>query len=89
VWWLIVSIGLVLMLANLVLQYGLARLPANQAIVILLVELPAGALAAYWLAGETMRATDWLGGALIVLACLASSRAGATGAPNLRRVLAP
>jgi len=32
------------------------------------------AVAAYYLAGETLRAPDWIGGAFIVLACVASSR---------------
>ncbi len=75
VWWLILAVGLVLAMANGVLQYGLAHVPANQAIVILLIELPIAALAAYLLAGETLRLADWLGGGLIVLASLAASEA--------------
>lgn len=78
VWGMIVFLGLVLMVANLVLQYGLARVPANRAIVILLLELPVAALAAYFLAGESMRWNDWLGGLLIVLSGIAAARRGAT-----------
>jgi len=74
-WLWIVGLGLTLMIANLVLQYGLARITANRAIVILLVELPVGALAAFAFAGELLRWTDFLGGALIILACLASGTA--------------
>jgi len=47
-------------------------MPANRAIVILLFELVVAAVAAYFLAGETMRAQDWMGGALIVAASIAS-----------------
>ncbi len=82
VWWVLVSIGLILMVANLVLQFGLARVSANRAIVILLAELPIAALAAYALAGEHLRWTDAAGGALIVLACLASARAGEESLPS-------
>ena len=39
---------------------------------ILLFELVVAAIAAWWLAGETMRAQDWAGGALIVAASIAS-----------------
>jgi len=57
---------------GIALQYGLSRTPANRAIVILLFELVVAAVAAYLLAGETLRAQDWAGGALIVAASLAS-----------------
>jgi drug/metabolite transporter (DMT)-like permease len=40
--------------------------------VILLFELVVAAFAAYWLAGETLRVQDWIGGALIVCASCAS-----------------
>ena len=71
-WPLVAAIGIVLVAMSLALQYGLARMPANRAIVILLSELVVAAIAAYALAGETLRAQDWLGGALIVAASLAS-----------------
>jgi drug/metabolite transporter (DMT)-like permease len=57
---------------SLALQYGLSRIPANRAIVILLFELVVAAIASYWLAGEILRPQDWIGGALIVAASLAS-----------------
>jgi drug/metabolite transporter (DMT)-like permease len=57
---------------SLSLQYGLSRLPANRAIVILLFELVIAALAAYLLAGEVLRPHEWIGGGLIVAASLAS-----------------
>jgi drug/metabolite transporter (DMT)-like permease len=71
-WPLIAGIAVALLLMGLALQYGLSRLPANRAIVILLSELVVAALAAYLLAGETLRPQDWIGGALVVTATLAS-----------------
>jgi drug/metabolite transporter (DMT)-like permease len=68
---LIAGIACALVAMGLALQYGLTRLPANRAIVILLFELVVAALAAYFLAGETLRLQDWIGGALIVAASLA------------------
>ena len=68
--WLVGAIAVVLVAMSLVLQYGLSRMPANRAIVILLFELVIAAIAAWLLAGETMRAQDWLGGALIIGATL-------------------
>ena len=57
---------------SLALQYGLARMPANRAIVILLSELVVAAAASYGLANEVLRPRDWVGGALIVAASVAS-----------------
>ena len=71
-WQLIGAIGLSLLVMSLMLQYGLSRLPANRAIVILLFELVVAAIAAHYLAGERLRAADWIGGALIASATLAS-----------------
>lgn len=82
---LVVGIGLALVAMSLALQYGLARMPANRAIVILLSELVVAAIAAYLLAGEVLRPGDWVGGALIVAASVASgwlnARRPAPGAP--------
>ncbi len=69
---LVVAIGLALVAMSLSLQYGLARMPATRAIVILLFELVVAAIAAYALAGEVLRVQDWLGGSLIVAASVAS-----------------
>jgi len=66
------TIAAVLVGMSVLMQYGLTRMPANRAIVILLFELVVAAVAAYFLAGETMRAQDWIGGALIVAASIAS-----------------
>lgn len=69
---LVGGIAVALVALGLLLQYGLSRIPANRAIVILLFELAVAAIAAYYLAGETLRAQHWIGGALIVSASLAS-----------------
>ena len=71
---LILALGAALVAMSLALQYGLSRMPANRAIVILLFELVVAATASWLLAGERLRAQDWVGGALIVVATLLTSR---------------
>ena len=71
-WPVWVAVGFALLAMSLALQYGLSRVPANRAIVILLFELVVAAAASWWLAGETLRAQDWIGGALVVAASLVS-----------------
>lgn len=71
-WDIWVPVGFAILAMSLSLQYGLSRVPANRAIVILLFELVVAAVASYWLAGERLRPQDWIGGSLIVLASLAS-----------------
>lgn len=71
-WSVWLPVGLALLVMSLALQFGLTRVPANRAIVILLFELVVAAVASYFLAGEHLRAQDWAGGSLIVLASLAS-----------------
>ena len=70
---LLITGGVLFVMAPLV-QYGLVRMPANRAIVILLSELVFAALTAWWLAGETMGMQEWIGGGLIALAAFKSSR---------------
>jgi drug/metabolite transporter (DMT)-like permease len=69
---LVGGIGASLVAMSLALQYGLARMPANRAIVILLSELVVAAVAAYALAGEVLKPQDWIGGSLIVAASVVS-----------------
>lgn len=69
---IVLGIGVALVVMSLSLQYGLSRLPANRAIVILLFELVVAAFAAYLLSGEVLRPHEWIGGGLIVAASLAS-----------------
>ena len=73
-WALLLAVGLVLLVINPVVQYGLTRVAAGRAIVIFLFELVVAAFASWWLAGETMGAREWLGGGLIVAASLFSAK---------------
>ena len=73
-WGLLLFTGALLVLATLTVQYGLVRIPANRAIVILLMELVVAAFASWLLAGEVMSAREWWGGALIVAASLMSGK---------------
>lgn len=73
--WLLVAItALGLLLATFSVQFGLAHTPANQAIVILLLELVVAGLSSRWLAGEVMDVHEWIGGAMIVAATLFSGK---------------
>jgi len=73
-WPIVAGVGLALVAMSYSLQYGLSRLPANRAIVILLSELVVAAFAAYFLAGEMLKLRDWIGGALIIAATLISAK---------------
>lgn len=73
-WLLLGATGLALVVATLTVQYGVAHIPANRAVVILLTELIWAALSSWWLAGEAMGAREWLGGAMIVSATLLTMR---------------
>jgi drug/metabolite transporter (DMT)-like permease len=70
---LVAAVGIVLMIVNPVVQYGLTRLSASRAVVILLFELVVAAIASWWLAGEAMGLREWFGGGLIVAASLFSA----------------
>ncbi len=65
---LLAVIGIVLATTSVTLQYGLSRLAANRAAVILLFELVVAAIASHYLAGEVTRLQDWIGGAMIITA---------------------
>ncbi len=73
-WGLLALVGLVLVMVNLIVQYGLVRIPANRAIVIMLSEVGFAALGAWLLAGEAIGLREWIGGAMIVTASVFSAR---------------
>lgn len=73
-WAVVLATGVALVVATLSVQYGLSRIPANHAVVILLSELVVAALGSWWLAGEVMGWEEWLGGAMIVVAALWSGK---------------
>jgi drug/metabolite transporter (DMT)-like permease len=71
-WLLLLGVGLLIGSMTYAVQYGLARVPANQAIVIFLSELVVAAIAAYYLADERMDMQEWIGAVMIVTASLFS-----------------
>ncbi len=73
-WGILLLVGAVLVVVNLVAQFGLTHTSANRAIVIMLAEVGFAAVSSWLLAGETMGPREWLGGAMIVTASLFSSK---------------
>ncbi len=71
-WLLLACVGIAIGSMTYAVQYGLARVPANQAIVIFLFELVVAAVAAYFLSDERMGVQEWVGAAMIVTASLFS-----------------
>lgn len=74
VWLLLLGVGAAIGSMTYAVQYGLARVPANQAIVIFLFELVVAAVAAYFLSQERMGPQEWAGAIMIVTASLFSGR---------------
>lgn len=74
IWLILGLIGIVLFATSFVVQYALAGLPANRAIILFLFELVVAAVSSYFLADEAMQLRDWIGALLIVSASLLSSR---------------
>ncbi len=73
-WGLLGLVGLLLLVVNLVVQFGLVHTPANQAIVIMLTEVGFAAIASWYLAGEALGLQEWVGGAMIIAASLFSTK---------------
>jgi drug/metabolite transporter (DMT)-like permease len=73
-WLLLGLLGLVLCCSTFALQFALANLPANRAIILFLFELVAAAISSYFLANEAMQLRDWIGALLIVSASLMSGK---------------
>jgi len=71
-WALLIGVGLLVGSMTYAVQYGLARVPANQAIVIFLSELVVAAIAAYFLSDERMGLQEWVGALMIITASLFS-----------------
>ncbi len=72
IWLLLGGVGLAIGSMTYAVQYGLARVPANQAIVIFLFELVVAAVAAYFLSMERMGLQEWVGAIMIIAASLFS-----------------
>ncbi len=77
---LLLLLGVVLLSVNVAVQYGLAGIAANRAIVIYLFELVVTALSAWLLAGEVLTLNEWCGGVLIIAAGALSERIGSSSA---------
>lgn len=73
---LVLGTGALLVIIVVLMQRGLEQLPASRAIVILMLELVAAALSAWWLADEAPGMREMLGGLLIVGASVLSTRTG-------------
>ena len=73
-WLILALLGIVLCGVSFAVQYALAYLPANRAIVLFLFELVVAAASSYFLASEAMHLRDWLGALLIISASLLSGK---------------
>lgn len=73
-WTLVGLVALTLFSVNLAVQFGLARVAANRAIVIMLSELVFAAVSSHFLAFEQIGWREALGGAMLVTAALYSGR---------------
>ena len=71
---LVLVVGGILLLANLIVQYGLVRIASNRAIVIMLSEVGFAAVSSWLLAGECFGSREAVGGAMILAASVFSSR---------------
>jgi drug/metabolite transporter (DMT)-like permease len=71
-WLLLLGLGVAIASMTYAVQYGIARVPANQTIVILLFELVVGAISAYFLSMERMGLQEWVGAIMIIAASLFS-----------------
>jgi len=69
-WCVMGLIALLLMVATLLVQFGVTQLTAIRASVLFLFELVVAAIASYYLAHEVMTLNEWIGGILIVMAAL-------------------
>jgi drug/metabolite transporter (DMT)-like permease len=73
--WLILGLlGVVMCGTGFAVQYAIAYLPANRAILLFMLELVVAAASSYLLAGETMELREWLGALMIISAGLMSAK---------------
>lgn len=75
-WILLLGTAILLVLVVSLMQYGLMRVSATRAIVILVSELIFAAGSAWWLAGEIPGTREFIGGALIISASLIAAGIG-------------
>lgn len=73
---LVVGLGVAVLIANLALQYGAAKLPANITAVVMLIEVVFAALSALLINGTVLTGPMLAGGALILTASALAALAG-------------
>jgi drug/metabolite transporter (DMT)-like permease len=73
-WLLLVVLGVAICATSYAVQYSIAHLAANRAMLLFLIELVFAAVSSYLLAGEVMQPRDWIGALLIVSASLLSGK---------------
>ncbi len=66
-------IAVFLMVATMLVQFGVTQLTAIRSSVLFLFELVVAAVASYYLAHEVMSLNEWIGGSLIIAAALIAS----------------
>jgi drug/metabolite transporter (DMT)-like permease len=69
-WGLMLLIACALIAATFLVQIGVTQMTATRASVLFVFELVVAAVAAYFLAQETMDSQEWMGGALIIAAAI-------------------
>ncbi|CFB63757.1 DMT family transporter [Pandoraea apista] len=62
------ALGCTIAVTNVIVQFGLARVPANQAALIMLFEIVVAAVSSWWLASEGLGVREIAGGLCIVAA---------------------
>jgi len=70
----LLAISAAMLSVTILMQFGLVRVAANRAIVILLFELVVSAVSSWWLAGEMLIGKEWLGAGMIMAASLFSAQ---------------
>lgn len=85
--WLLAIVGVALFASSVGMQFGLSKLSANRAAVILLFELIIAAFAAHYLAGEVSRPQEWIGGIMLAAAGLLAAFGSAPVASSTPRAV--
>ncbi|SET32333.1 Permease of the drug/metabolite transporter (DMT) superfamily [Nitrosomonas marina] len=73
-WMVLLSVGILMFVLSIVVQYGLTYVPANRAIIVLMFELVVAAIASYVLAAETLTWKEIVGGGMIISSGLFSAK---------------
>lgn len=69
IWFSAAAMGIFGMISmNIAVLYGLAKMPIYRSAVIMLFELVAAAISAWFLSNEMMSVSEWVGGLLIIMA---------------------